>query len=247
MIPDQPFMDQDENEPQSWNLYSYVRNNPLKLVDPSGTSADEPSFWEKLGNLWSYGYFVGNEEIKKMEQERREWLTQNIFWKDKDGNWHPIDVTNFTTQDVFDVYREMKRLNESGELTQLSDSEASTARGQDPLSIAPQIIAPGSTKNIKKPVNLPSAKKVKVDMEHVKSGHMEGGSRLTQSGKKTVFPSNWTEKQVERAILNAYKNGQKLQSQGERVLVRGKSNGVTIEMWVNKTTKIIETAYTVSR
>ena len=34
--PDAPFADQDPYEPQSWNLYSYVRNNPLKFVDETG-------------------------------------------------------------------------------------------------------------------------------------------------------------------------------------------------------------------
>lgn len=29
-------MDQDPADPQSWNLYSYVRNNPLRFVDPTG-------------------------------------------------------------------------------------------------------------------------------------------------------------------------------------------------------------------
>jgi hypothetical protein len=28
--------DPDRSDPQSWNLYSYVRNNPLINVDPSG-------------------------------------------------------------------------------------------------------------------------------------------------------------------------------------------------------------------
>ena len=28
--------------PQSWNRYSYVLNNPLKLIDPSGLDADDP-------------------------------------------------------------------------------------------------------------------------------------------------------------------------------------------------------------
>jgi len=37
--PDAPFADQHANDPQSWNLYSYVRNNPLAIVDPSGRAA----------------------------------------------------------------------------------------------------------------------------------------------------------------------------------------------------------------
>ncbi len=34
--PDQPFADQNTNDPQSWNLYSYVRNNPLNRIDADG-------------------------------------------------------------------------------------------------------------------------------------------------------------------------------------------------------------------
>ena len=33
---DAPFLDQYEGSPQSWNLYGYVRNNPLRLIDPTG-------------------------------------------------------------------------------------------------------------------------------------------------------------------------------------------------------------------
>jgi RHS repeat-associated protein len=33
---DSPFADQNPDFPQSWNLYSYVRNNPLKFADPTG-------------------------------------------------------------------------------------------------------------------------------------------------------------------------------------------------------------------
>ena len=34
--PDQPFNDQDPSDPQSWNLFSYGRNNPLLYTDPTG-------------------------------------------------------------------------------------------------------------------------------------------------------------------------------------------------------------------
>jgi RHS repeat-associated protein len=37
--PDKPFADQHPENPQSWNLYAYVRNNPLSMVDPNGTDA----------------------------------------------------------------------------------------------------------------------------------------------------------------------------------------------------------------
>ncbi len=34
--PDKPFADQHAQAPQSWNLYSYTRNNPLKYIDTDG-------------------------------------------------------------------------------------------------------------------------------------------------------------------------------------------------------------------
>lgn len=42
--PDGPWLDQSEDNPQSWNLYLYVRNNPLNFVDPLGTTACPPGY-----------------------------------------------------------------------------------------------------------------------------------------------------------------------------------------------------------
>ncbi len=39
--PDAPFADQFVEDPRSWNLYSYVRNNPLRYIDDDGRGAKE--------------------------------------------------------------------------------------------------------------------------------------------------------------------------------------------------------------
>jgi RHS repeat-associated protein len=43
MSPDKPFADQHKSNPQSWNLYSYTRNNPLRFVDDNGEAVKETS------------------------------------------------------------------------------------------------------------------------------------------------------------------------------------------------------------
>ncbi len=92
-------------------------------------------------------------------------------------------------------------------------------------------------------MNLPSARKINIDMDHIASGHMRGGSRV--SPNKDLFPDSWSRSQVERAVRNAYNTAKRIRTQGDRVLVRGKVDGKSIEMWVNKVTKTIETAYPV--
>ncbi|MBO0799984.1 MAG: EndoU domain-containing protein, partial [Blastocatellia bacterium] len=104
-----------------------------------------------------------------------------------------------------------------------------------------------------KPVSLPSTKKVKIDMDEVISGHTRTGDRYVQGVKagkevpKDLFPDDMNEKQIRSAILDAYAHSKIITSQGargERVMVRGiTKDGMIIEMWVNKETKMIETAY----
>ena len=88
-----------------------------------------------------------------------------------------------------------------------------------------------------KPVNLPSWKKIDIDIKHIIDRHTVGGIRTSARADK--FPENMTTQQIERAVRQAYRYGKKVETQGERVRVRGDG----IEMWVNTKTKTIETAY----
>ncbi len=49
--PDPPLLDQHIEDPQSWNLYTYARNNPLRFIDPSGNAVE----------------LLGDEEQRKKE------------------------------------------------------------------------------------------------------------------------------------------------------------------------------------
>jgi RHS repeat-associated protein len=42
LSPDGPLVDQEVGDPQSWNLYSYVRNSPMGMVDPTGMFEEDP-------------------------------------------------------------------------------------------------------------------------------------------------------------------------------------------------------------
>lgn len=45
---DGPLVDQHPEMPQSWNLYSYVRNNPLRFIDPTGRTLTASQGWSDM-------------------------------------------------------------------------------------------------------------------------------------------------------------------------------------------------------
>jgi len=94
-----------------------------------------------------------------------------------------------------------------------------------------------------KAINLPSWRKIGINTGHILGGHVAEGTRAMQSGIKSLFPSNMTTSQIEKAIRTAYRYGKRIQTQGDRVKVVGTSNGLTIHMWVNIRTKVIESAW----
>ncbi|WP_071882822.1 EndoU domain-containing protein [Chania multitudinisentens] len=73
--------------------------------------------------------------------------------------------------------------------------------------------------------------------------HTSTGRIARQSGIKDLFPESISPTQIENAVKEAYSNIKVRRSQGDRVLGTGVAGGMIIEMWVNKATKVIETAY----
>ena len=53
--PDEPLVDQWETNPQSWNLYAYGRNNPLRYTDPTGNCSQAAGGYTDEGS----GLFPG--------------------------------------------------------------------------------------------------------------------------------------------------------------------------------------------
>jgi hypothetical protein len=77
-------------------------------------------------------------------------------------------------------------------------------------------------------------------MDHIASGHMRGGSRVSQL--KNLFPEHMGLKQVERAVREAYRLARRLAAR-ENGPSTGPECRAAIEMWVNRATNTIGTAY----
>ncbi|MBX3387811.1 MAG: hypothetical protein KF768_14690, partial [Phycisphaeraceae bacterium] len=91
-------------------------------------------------------------------------------------------------------------------------------------------------------VNLPGWRKLTVDMVHIAERHMDGGRLIAG---RDVF-TGMSERGVMAAIRQAYGNATIVSVQNERLLLRGISKtGVVVEMWLNRATRTIETAYQV--
>jgi hypothetical protein len=57
-----------------------------------------------------------------------------------------------------------------------------------------------------------------------------------------------SERAIERSIRDAYGQARQIGApQGDRILLEGRSGDLTIRMWLNRVTEMIETAYPVHR
>lgn len=178
----------DPADPQSWNGYAYARNNPLKYTDPDGR---EFRICDKATGVCQNV----SDETAKQYTFNKAYQKQNGYLTKGDGNIYDTQGTVIGTYENLgdDYWNSFQRgvVNQTAENTR-DPSTMMNAAIKTALSAG--LIRPI------KPVNLPSARKITVDMEHVASGHMDGGLRAAQNAAaqaakkgKSLFPSWMTE------------------------------------------------------
>jgi hypothetical protein len=90
--------------------------------------------------------------------------------------------------------------------------------------------------------NLPSWKKVSIDMDHVLDRHTLDGANFQQSakagGNKLLFPGDWSAKKIEKEIREAYRGASPVKTENGIVQLRGTlSNGQSVTIYVEKKSK----------
>jgi RHS repeat-associated protein len=93
----------DTRDPQSWNAYSNVNNNPLARVDHDGRG-----FFSKLKNWLVYDVWGEEDDVKREENKRRETLLNKqtesggvLVIQNLGGDLIQVDPAGMTRMQVF--------------------------------------------------------------------------------------------------------------------------------------------------
>ena len=186
---DLPLADQHVADPQSWNLYTYSRNNPLRYTDPDGRGILD---WlksetvQKLVNAFVYNLRVTNAELAKITEQRREYLISKtasdglLYIKiGEEGGVFKFDPRKMTQFEVNDYYERVNsRDSREFPLTQELMDNAINLSGGVPSSRAigkqSDLEQPGSLREGERTLDLP-------DQDSPRANWKQNSSRLREA------------------------------------------------------------------
>lgn len=214
--PDAPLVDQIPENPQSWNLYSYTRNNPVRAADQNG----EVTFWDVLdvvSLVMSIYEFVEDPTL-----ENAAWLAADVV-----GAVLPIipfgsirrgaQAAEFAS-DLFSVARVVERADDIGDVARWGsrgasyiDDAASTAlHAKRELPILNAHFTPDATKVLQNMTNTANDM-LKADPTIAKTVLSQAEYAAGQA-KSSVAKMNWG-KAVERLVANQIEKSKELHQQ----------------------------------
>ena len=91
--------------------------------------------------------------------------------------------------------------------------------------------------------NLPSAVKLEIDIDHIKSRHMD----TTLYPNKTKFPPEMSARQVERLVKKAYMVSRRVGKTQNEIILQGTADGICIEIRLDIENRKIRSAYPAAR
>jgi len=223
---DEPFLDQTEHEPQTWNLYAYVRNNPLNLVDTTGQAADDAKACPE-GKVCTYDPSTGKTTIEDDKEPIRIFETTTLTGR------RPGRFFNQFQRFFGDVGRWFRdRFGPKGPPIRSTPAAPAQPNGGNQASQPNQVYGPPSPPNPR--LNLPSASQRLDNLNGVARSQAEvwlrsdGFSlRSTSSGgyQRWVHPDG--------SAIHIRPNGEVLRipttSAAQQFGARGKRDGVRVD------------------
>jgi RHS repeat-associated protein len=240
--PDEALVDQFEEDPQSWNLYSYVRNNPHSFVDPSGRVCVSSG----LGKADYDEASVPGPTCASIAEADKQLVSSITVNANNYGSTYAFDYNGNYIRGSFrpPSAKETGIHDPTPEFIVNVASIVSDAQLAIVVTKAGQLGVKAALRSgVARRIWMPGFRRIRIDMAHIAQNHTITGSGFVQSGVKTAFSEGMSSVQIENAVRQAYRNAEVVVKGSDSLVLRGTAGNTTIEMIYDKASQSIRTAY----